>query len=236
MQSSNKKLNCCKNHQILFCQLQLQIKNQSFLKKINWLHQLLINVSIKSFKIWKINQQKISTLFFNSFRMSENTSIYNINRCFTDLKKTFEIWIFHYRNNHFSRIYHDQINQSSTFQSTINKNIENTFFQIRNRRFCFKINLRIKFSQFKHVQCTKCTIWKKSKLIISNRLKFKTNTVQTKHQRFVRFIWNRVEMTIEKWKISNKTLKISINASKYSTNNHIISKYLIFHYIQSIII
>ena len=85
-------------------------------------------------------------------------------------------------------------------------------------------------------QCTKHTIRKKFKFIISNRLKFETNTVQTKHQRFVRFIWNRVEMAIEKWKISNKTSNISINASEYSIKNHIISEHSIFHYIKSTII
>ena len=151
LQSSNEKSNCCKNHRILFRQLQLQIRNQSFSKKINRLRQLFINVSIKSFKIWKINQRKISTSFFNNFRMSDNISTYNINRCFIDLKKTLEIWTFHYRNNHFSRIYHDQISQSLTFQSTVSRNIKSTFFRMRNRRFCFKINLRIKFNQFKHV-------------------------------------------------------------------------------------
>ena len=55
LQSLNEKSNYCKNHRILFRQLQLQIKNQSFSKKINQLRQLFINVSIKSFKIWKIN-------------------------------------------------------------------------------------------------------------------------------------------------------------------------------------
>ena len=37
LQSSNEKSNCCKNHRILFRQLQLQIKNQSFSKKIKWI-------------------------------------------------------------------------------------------------------------------------------------------------------------------------------------------------------
>ena len=85
-------------------------------------------------------------------------------------------------------------------------------------------------------RCTKHTIRKKFKFIISNWLKFETNTVQTKHQRFVQFIWNRAEMAIKKWKISNKTSRISINASKYSTKNHIISEYSIFHYIESTVI
>ena len=51
LQSLSEKSNCCKNYRILFRQLQLQIKNQSFSKKINRLRQLFINVSIKSFKI-----------------------------------------------------------------------------------------------------------------------------------------------------------------------------------------
>ena len=127
-------------------------------------------------------------------------------------------------------INHWHFNQQST------KTLKTRFFECAIDDFASKSIYESNSVNSSTFQCTKYTTRKKSRFIISNWLKFETNKVQTKHQWFARFIWNRAEMAIKKWKISNKTSKTLINASKYSTKNHIISEYSIFHYIKSTVI
>ena len=146
----------------------------------------------------------------------------------------FEFFI-NWATNFHEFIFSKSINHQH-FDQHLTKTSKTRFFECAIDNFISKLIHESNSISSNAFRCTKHTIRKKFKFIISNRLKFKTITIQTKRQRFVWFIWNRVEMIIEKCKTSNETSKISINASEYSKKNHIINKHSIVHYIKSTII
>ena len=99
-------------------------------------------------------------------------------------------------------IFHEFITIKSTnywhFNQQSAETLKTRFFEYAIDDFVSELIYESNSINLNMFRYTKHTIREKFKFIISNQLKFETNTIQTKYQRFAQFIWNWIEITIEK--------------------------------------